>query len=279
MSTSTETYDQALTNFVQGIRQVEDDIACVLLYGSMARGDMRVGESDIDLCIFIRKEVFEVRERFLRVIETIIEASNKLMESGLPFQRCHYYNENELQALDAKFCSIWGGDKTSKVVFGEDIRPRIASTEAGRFIAGTVFYEARRILLPLSAYLHKESLTEEERQAIFNDLLVIRKAMPQSACNALGIWPDTSNAFEELARRLPHVELDAFKSIESLRGRSVHQVDAELLRRILRDALMLVQTLNEEIMAATNCAESCQPASRVNETAAGAQTMKQSLLS
>lgn len=278
MSTNTETYDQALANFVKGIRQVEDDIACVLLYGSMARGDMRVGESDIDLCIFIKKEVFGVRERFLRVVETIVEASNKLMESGLPFQRCHYYGESELQSLDAKFCSIWGGDKTSKVVFGEDIRPRIGSTEAGRFIAATVFYEARRILLPLSAYLQKESLTEEERQAIFNDLLVIRKAMPQSACNALGIWPDTSDAFAELEHRLPHIDLDAFKKIESLRGRSVHHVEAGMLRQLLRDALLLVETLNEEIMAETNCVASCQPAERVDETAASAQTMKQSLL-
>jgi hypothetical protein len=218
---------------------------------------MRVGESDIDLCIFIRKGVLGVRERFLRVLETIVEASNKLMESGLPFQRCHYYSESDLQSLDAKFCPIWGGDKTSKVIFGEDIRPRIESTEAGRFIAGTVFYEGRRILLPLSAYLRKESLTEEDRQAIFNDLLVIRKAMPQSACNALGIWPDISNAVEELERRLPHVDLDAFKRVGTLRGHSVHHIDADLLRQMLRDVLMLVETLNEEIMAETNCGPSC----------------------
>jgi predicted nucleotidyltransferase len=252
MSINIEDYHRAVAIFVKALSPVEKDIACVMVYGSMARGDMRLGESDIDLCIFIRQDVFEARERFLRLLETLVEASNDLLECGLPFQRCHYYSENELPSLDAKFCSIWGGDKTSKVVFGEDIRAQIASTEAGRFIAGTAFFEARRILLPLSLYLRKEHLTEEDRKAIFNDLLVIRKAMPQAACNALGVWPDTSDAMEELERRIPDVEIEAFKRIGTLRGRAVEDIDDGQLGELLKDTLMLVEILNEKIMAETN---------------------------
>jgi predicted nucleotidyltransferase len=257
MSINIEDYHRGLSLFVKALSPVENDLACVMLYGSMARGDMRVGESDIDLCIFIRKGVFEARERFLRVLETLVEASNDLLECGLPFQRCHYYSESDLQSLDAKFCSIWGGDKSSKVILGEDNRGQIASTEAGRFIAGTAFFEARRILLPLSLYLRKEHLTEEDRKTILSDLLVIRKAIPQSACNALGVWPDTSDAIEELERRIPDVEIEAFKRIGALRGRDVEHIDTEQLGEMLKDSLILIELLNEKIMAETNSGTLC----------------------
>jgi predicted nucleotidyltransferase len=270
MSATLEDYHRALSGFVEAISRAGDDIACVLLYGSMARGDVRVGESDIDLCVFIRQDVFASRERFLRVLETIVEASNDLLECGLPFQRCHYYSESELQSLDAKFCPIWWGDKTSKIVFGEDIRSRIASTEAGRFIGGTVFFEGRRILLPLSLYLHKETLTAEDRQIILNDLLVIKKAMAQSACNALGAWPDTSDAVEELGRRAPDVDLEVFERIAALRGRDAAELDAEQLRELLRDTLTLIETLNEKIMAETDFAALPLSPDRADGTTAAA---------
>jgi predicted nucleotidyltransferase len=249
MSITIEDYHRALSLFLKDISRLEDDIACVLLYGSMARGDLRVGESDIDLCVFIRKEVFDVRERFLKVFETIVEASDKLMACGLPYQRCHYYSDDELRSLDAKFIPIWGGDEASKIVYGEDIRSRIASTEAGRFIARTVFFEGRRILLPLSVYFWKEQLTEQDCKSIFNDLFVIRKAIVQSACNALGAWPDTSNALQELERMLPDVDIDVFKRITALRGHTAEDFDPEHLREMLGEALALVEILNEKIIA------------------------------
>lgn len=249
MSITLEDYHRALSLFLRDLRRLENDLVCVLLYGSMARGDMRIGESDIDLCIFIRQDVFESRERFLRVFETLVEASNNLRDYGLPYQRCHYYSEDDLQFLDAKFISIWGGDEASKIVLGEDIRSQIASTEAGRFIARTVFFEGRRILLPLSIYLWKDPLTEQDCQAIFNDLFVIRKAIVQSATNALGAWPDTSNALEELERLVPDVDIEAFKKITALRGSAANDFEAEHLRELLGEALALVEILNERIMA------------------------------
>ena len=252
MSIGIEDYNRALSLFLKALSRVENDIACVMLYGSMARGDLRVGESDIDLCVFIRKDVFKTRERFLKALETIVEASNELSEYGLPFQECHYYSEEELPSLDAHFAQIWGGDKASKIVFGEDIRLQISATKAGQFIAETVFFEARRILLPLTLYLHKELLGEEDCKSIINDLSVIRKAVISSACNALGVWPDTSNALEELHHRIPDVDLEVLERISALRGIAAEGLDAEQLREMLRDALILVETLNEKIMAETN---------------------------
>jgi predicted nucleotidyltransferase len=248
MSITVEDYQRALEGFLEDMRRLGDKVVSVLLYGSMARGDIRPGQSDLmDAYVFLKEGVFEDKGDFLKTVEVMIGTCEKLVQSGLPFHHpFHYYGMDEVKRLPAVFLPTLRSDRSSCVILGEDIRPQMEASCAGHLVARTSFFEVRRIFcLPLSRYLHKIPLTEQDRGEISARLTYTRKYVPLSACFALGIQVEESEAVAVL-RRVTDVDTDVIEQIESLQGHMDRKPDKEI-REILRKALEFVEALHEEI--------------------------------
>jgi len=248
MNVTVEDYQHALEGFLEDMRRLGDSVVSVLLYGSLARGDIRPGQSDLmDAYVFLKEEVFEDKDDFLRAIEVMVNACKKLSRSGLPFHHpFHYYSMDEIKRLPAVFLPTLRSNRSSRVILGEDIRNQMGASHAGQLVACASFFEVRRLFcLPLSRYLHKIPLTEQDRGEISAGLTYIRKYIPLSACFALGVHVEESEAIAVLSR-IVDVNVDVIEQIKSFQ-RSMDRKPDEEIREILRKALEFVEMLHREI--------------------------------
>ncbi|MGB9177739.1 MAG: hypothetical protein WCB68_00720, partial [Pyrinomonadaceae bacterium] len=203
--TTAEDYDRALRLFLSDIGRLGSDVVSVLLYGSIARGEVVPGESDLlDAHVFLRDEVFQGKDRFLKVLETMVESCRHLSRTGIPFHPYHYFSLAEADQSPAMYLPTWQSDRTSKVLAGEDLRAQISSRESSHAVAATSFFEARRVMAhPLAAYLNRRHWTPDERRKIVHRLTSLKKHISIMACFALGVPCEASQAVAELEKALP----------------------------------------------------------------------------
>jgi tRNA nucleotidyltransferase (CCA-adding enzyme) len=106
--TNVEDYDRAVQEFVANMRRLGADVVSVLLYGSIARGSVVPGESDLlDAQVFLRDEVFQTKERFLNVLETMVESFQRLSRTGIPFHPFLYFSLAEASCSPALYTENW----------------------------------------------------------------------------------------------------------------------------------------------------------------------------
>src|SRR5688572_16078416 len=146
MTATARDYDLVLDGLLDDVKRMADAVSSVVLFGSMARGDVLPGHSDMmDVYIFLKPELFNDKEGFLSALEVMAEACEKIADrSPGPFHPFFYWDE--LDPVPATFNLDLAVH--SKVLFGEDIRSKIKTTAASRKVAQTAFFEMRRLGSP-----------------------------------------------------------------------------------------------------------------------------------
>jgi predicted nucleotidyltransferase len=247
MTITIETYQNALDDFLSDLGRMGDDVVSVFLFGSMARGEVRPGHSDImDAMVFLMPEFFEERERFLRGLGIMVEISTGLAQRGLLYHPFNYWADPA--SMSAMFLPPFRSERSSKIFLGEDIRPLAGSTPESFAFARQVFFEARRRALQMAYFLCKPELTEEDCQYIRAGLINARKYFPMFACMALDIWVGESEIFDELKKALPGVDMSAFDQIKTVRDYPERPIEAEELRGLVRRTFVLIENLHDQII-------------------------------
>jgi len=250
MTATVRDYDDVLDGLLADVARMGDAVSCAVLFGSMARGDVLPGHSDMmDVFIFLKQGLFNDKARFLEVLEVMAEACEKIADRAPgPFHPFFYWSETD--PVPATFDL----DITvhSKVVFGDDIRSRINTTAPSRFVAQTSFFEMRRLGSPLMVYLHKNELTEQDCQAIFNLLMAIKRDLPMLALMALGIWVVQKESIPVLKEAFTEVNLDVLDRIVQIQQDQAARTNPRVLQVTLRDAMIFVESLNDRLVAHVN---------------------------
>ena len=240
-------YDSILNRFLQDIGQMSDEVCSVVLFGSMARGDVIPGQSDVmDAYVFLKPEIFGDRERFLKGLEIMADACEKIAENAPgPYHPFFYWSE--LDPVPATF----NLDITvhSKVLFGDDFRQRIRSTTASRRVAQTAFFEIRRLGAPLMVFLHKRQLSEQECRILLELLITIKRDMPMLALMVLDIWVVQKESIEVLRQTVPNLNTDILDRIIELQRDESATDKPELLQRMFREAMIFIEDLNDHLIA------------------------------
>jgi predicted nucleotidyltransferase len=246
MTATVKDYHFVVDGLIEDVRRIGDDVRSVVLFGSVVRGDVIAGQSDLmDAYIFLRHEVFEDKQRFLNAIEALSEAFDRIGERAPgPFHPFFYWDE--IDPVPATFKHEL--TSVSKVMFGDDLRDRIKATAESRATARTSFFEMRRLGSQMMAYLRKKDLTEDDCQTIFRVLIGIRRDMPISACMALNIWVGQMEAIRELEKALPGLDMKAIESIAMLQRQPQPTADPERVRDVLKQVVALVEDLNTRII-------------------------------
>jgi predicted nucleotidyltransferase len=247
MTATARDYDLVLDGLLEDVERMADAVSSVVLFGSMARGDVLPGHSDMmDVYIFLKPELFNDKERFLSALEVMAEACEKIADrSPGPFHPFFYWNE--LDPVPATFNLDLAVH--SKVVFGKDIRSKIKTNAASRKVAQTAFFEMRRLGSPLMVYLQKNDLTEQERQAIFNLLMAIKRDLPMLALMVIDIWVVQKESIEALKNAFPDINTDVLNRIVKLQHDEASRQDPEVLRQTFREAMVFVEELNDRLVA------------------------------
>jgi predicted nucleotidyltransferase len=246
MSATVKDYHLVVDGLVEDVSRIGDDVTSLVLFGSVARGDVIAGQSDMmDAYVFLRHGVFEDKMRFLQALEVLSEAFDRIAEKAPgPFHPFFYWDEKD--PVPASF--NYELTKISKVMLGDDIRDRIESTEPSREAARTSFFEMRRLGSPMMVYLRKKELTEEDCQTIFRVLIGIRRDLPISACMALDIWVGQLDALRELKKALPGLDTEAIESIATLQRQPQPTADPEQVRGVLKQVVIFVEDLNNRLI-------------------------------
>lgn len=250
MSATVKDYDDVLDNLLADVARIEDAVSCAVLFGSMARGDVLPGHSDMmDVFLFLKPELFDDKARFLEVLEVMAQGCEKIADRAPgPFHPFFYWSETD--PVPATFYL----DITvhSKVVFGEDIRSRIQTTAPSRVVAQTTFFEMRRLGSPLMVYLHKQDFTEQDCEVIFNLLMTIKRDLPMLALMALDIWVVQKQSIPVLKETFTEINFDVLDKIVQIQHDKAARTDPRVLQATLRDAMIFVESLNDRLVAHVN---------------------------
>ncbi|MCA1565787.1 MAG: nucleotidyltransferase domain-containing protein [Acidobacteria bacterium] len=250
MTASVKDYEDVLEGLLADIARMRDAVSCAVLFGSMARGDVMPGHSDMmDVFVFLKHDLFDDKARFLESLEVMAEACEKIADkSPGPFHPFFYWSETDpIPATFALDITVH-----SKVVFGEDIRSRLNTTVASRSVAQTSFFEMRRLGSPLMVYLHKKELTEQDCGAIFNLLMAIKRDLPMLALMVLGIWVVQKESIPALKEAVPDVNYDILDRIVAIQQDQAERTDPRVLQMTLRDAMIFVESLNDRLITHVN---------------------------
>jgi len=247
MNITLEDYDKALQAFLDDVETMKDDVDSVLLFGSMARGDVKPGRSDLmDAFIFFKPEVFRDRERYLRDLEVMVGSCERLSASGVYFHPFFYCDNSDL--VSAPFLPVFLSERASRLVFGKEMRHTIDGSPASRTQAGRVIFSARRASHKMAYLLCKPEWTEAEREVIVDELMDAKKYLPIMACNALDIWPGEPDLIPELKKALPTVDTTVLENVKLMRDQPERFADHGVLRQLLRDMLYFVEELHEQLL-------------------------------
>jgi len=250
MTVTVRDYDDVLDGLLADVARMEDAVSCAVLFGSMARGDVLPGHSDMmDVFLFLKQGLFNDKARFLEVLEVMAQACEKIADKAPgPFHPFFYWSETD--PVPATFDL----DITvhSKVVFGDDIRSRINTTAPSRFVAQTSFFEMRRLGSPLMVYLHKKDLTEQDCEAIFNLLMTIKRDLPMLALMVLDIWVVQKESIPVLKETFTEVDFDVLDKIVQIQQDQAARTNPLVLQATLRDAMIFVESLNDRLVAHVN---------------------------
>ena len=249
MTVTVDDYQRAVDDFVAGLREsLGDDLISIILYGSLARQEVKPGQSDLlDAYVYLKNDVFIDKEKFFYTFDTMVTACNRLSLTGLPYQHpFQYWGETELAHTPALFRAHLESDALSTVIFGKDIRQQMTCTEAELTVAKLSFFEARRMGHHLAIYLRKQELTEDDCEKMLAGVKMLLKFLPQMACVSLHILTGPNQAIPSLLKALP--DLDA-ASVQNFQERTVAPVEAEELRELLRQTLSFIEDLHDKLVA------------------------------
>jgi predicted nucleotidyltransferase len=246
MSATVQDYHSVLELVVEDVNIIRDEVTSLILFGSVARGDLLPGQSDMmDAFVFLRHGVFEDKARFLKALDVLSTAFERIADGAPgPFHPFFYWSERD--PVPATFnCEM---TTLSKVLLGEDIRDRIKSTASSRLTARSAFFEMRRLGSPLMVYLHKKELTPDDCDTIFKLLVTVKRDIPMSACMTLNMWVGQPEAVRELEKALPGLDTEVVERIAELQRQAEPLADPEQLRSLLKQGMTFVENLNDRLI-------------------------------
>ena len=247
MKVTEEDYYNTLDGFLNDIQPIENQVLSVVLYGSMAKGTIRPGKSDVlDAILFLDNSFTNDKARFLSLLDMMTSACQHIAESGLPYKHpFHWYFSDELQEMLMQDVAEMADTNASSVVLGEDIRTRVRPSEAGQAVFCSFFRFTRRYLQSaLSSFLARKALRDKDLSILKFIMSFYGKGLPQTICAAFGKAVPTVRAVQTLAGLLQGIDVSVFEEMlsESL-------FDMPEVERKIREVIASLLELLDEVHA------------------------------
>ena len=188
MTITVADYDRAFDHLVHDMRALGDEVVSVVRFGSAARGEISPGKSDIvDAYVFLCSDLFDSRERYIRVLDGLVDTCQWLAATGLPYHHAfHLHALDEAGNLPAGYVGAATGEDTSDIIYGEDVRGLLGSSPGGRQVMKTLLLTMTGMLYRRAYLLDQDTLGAEETRGTVSSMTAWCKHLAQLACLALG---------------------------------------------------------------------------------------------
>ncbi|HEX3682623.1 MAG TPA: nucleotidyltransferase domain-containing protein [Bryobacteraceae bacterium] len=230
-------YREALEQFKRTCETLGDRVVSVILFGSLARGEVSPGESDIlDAIVVLPDRVFAGKAEFCQTLGVLVEACKDLASSGLPFHPFLYYSQSEFSHRFLSYFSL----THSKVLLGSDVRESTGEADRDGSLNQLAFFGCRR-LMQRAARLADLHMTDQT--AAQNTVEWFLKTMFTAAAFACGQETFYPESVQLVRRLLPELNLENLDSVVAFK-RSQAPTPAAA-REALRHALDITENLND----------------------------------
>lgn len=246
-----QVYEDCLRKFGETCGQLGDRVESILLYGSIARGEVRPGRSDVlDAVVVLYDEALQDERQFYDSLEVLIAACEDVLATNLPFHPFHYFSKTESRrAYWAHFLPVWRSDRHSRVLAGNDIRPYIRSVDSDRQFTRATFFSCRRSIQRMSEFLTGEPLTQDASRLALHAVGWFLKAVPKYACLVCGIEEEYPETLTSLAALFPDLEACRFEALKAQLQEETADLEPAEVLLMVRNVLGLYEELHDSVVA------------------------------
>jgi predicted nucleotidyltransferase len=251
MTPTLDDYWRAVDFFVEAMAGLGDDVEGVVLWGSLARGQVIPGKSDVlDIVVVFRDGLLDDLDGYRRAVRAMAGGCAEAARGDLPFSHPpEFRDERELSNEEGLYAGTLASPLTSQILAGADVRERMFSgDEALRVARCGMLALRRRFLHPLAAFLHAEDLPAADQQALFARMGMVSKGMPVLVCAALGRAVDELTAVAEMRRLLPDFDFGVLDEIVAIRRGERSWGGPGELKDLLRRLFDLLEPLHQAIL-------------------------------
>ena len=203
-------YAKMVDEFLEAIAKLGDDLCSVLLFGSVVKGSVRPGASDLlDAIAILQPHVMQDETAYYRALDVMIDictkVKDKVLPFNVPFHPCHYFVlDPDCWSTLAIYLPAWKSDHYSKIAIGRDVRPLLRSNDQDfEFMRGWYFaacHQFRRNAVVLMSQLDSPQGAPE----IVRLLQDFIKGLPTYACFVCNRAVDRAEILAEINRLFPH---------------------------------------------------------------------------
>jgi predicted nucleotidyltransferase len=242
-------YTNEVNLFLEAISELDDDLCSVILYGSLVKGTVRPGLSDLlDAVVVVQSRLLADESSYYRTVDLMLSICSRLEATGAPFHPFHYF------ALDppgwsavALYVPTWTSDRYSRIVAGTDVRPLLRTSDLElRYMRGWYFgmsHWFRRRAFFLSAVLNRQ----EGAHGVLPALREFTRNHPQFACFACNRPIDRAEALDEIAVLFPNVDIDSLQRLSEKAESALTDISTQDARRLLNEGLRLNESLYQSV--------------------------------
>lgn len=202
-------YTKALETFVSVASQLGDTLRSILLYGSMVKGTVRPGASDmLDAAVILRESVLTREAEYYEVLDVLTEACARIRMPDVPFHPVHYFVLDDAGwSAATHFLPAWRSERYSRIVAGVDLRACLHTADVEcEFMRG--WYVQLYFALQQAALAVKLGpRTAGQPAPSLRGLLHLLRETTAFACFACGLLVDRDEAPAALVRLLPEAPL------------------------------------------------------------------------
>ncbi len=244
-------YEKCIEGFCHIFAKLGESVVAILLYGSVARGRIRPGQSDVlDATIVLADSEIREERRFYPLLDVMLEGCNHLAHSGLPYKHpFHYYTQDEFcNAHDAFYLQTYKVDAFSKVLAGRDVRPTVNTIDADFLLTRGSFFALRAFILQtLTAFLAHSAPTRPDIHQMITAIRRFGLYMPALACFACGVEVDISTALDTAIKLFPGLDEERLRRVCEFRRRAHQNVTMDELRAMAEWTLASAEQLHYSV--------------------------------
>jgi hypothetical protein len=232
-----EHYQEALDRFKRRCETLGERVVAVILFGSMARGEISPGESDIlDAIVILHDRVFADKAEFCQTFGVLVEACKDLESSGLPFHPFLYYSQNEFSHSFLSYFSL----THSKVLLGSDVRESTGGSDRHGSLNQLAFFGCRRLMQRAARLTDLHTTDQTAAQSTVEWFLKAMFTAAAFACGQETFYPESVQLVRNL---LPELNLENLDSVIAFKRSQAPTPTAA--REALRHALDITEDLND----------------------------------
>jgi hypothetical protein len=252
MLDNSEAYKNVATALLNQLSDRSPAVRTCLLHGSVARGRIKPGRSDLIDALVVVDDSFHISfEIFSSTLKEMAQSCRSLQNLACPTHPFQFYTRHEIEtSYPGSLLAIWGQRDGTLLISGEDVRECFSTTEMSRRYSPSFALSFARSVQRLLAFLAEKDPNKCNRENILKALTRYRKTVPLLVCMSFGLWLEHSEAEVRFGSLVPGIDLTPFEDLRRLdnitHDLSLNQVH-DLVERFVRCCLDLSEVAMAEL--------------------------------